>query len=342
MPVPAGCASLTRIGVFFVFVLVLTNSCLHGRQLDAPADVDRLVAQLTSEDPKTADQAKRELEGMGTRIVPVLFHKLLVADWTLRPRLLEVLSAQGSEFAKQKLKDGTDTEKIYAALVYELSVACSAEDFEYDAPEFAAMVEALLKAIKNEDKYLRAAAGAALVYDEESTAWFRHFHEIVPALISSFDTDLIIDRCNRGGPVEIVLIVICYNLTALIGDRVIDAEELLFAGPPDSSPQEGLNARAVIGKRLADKRSEVDRLRTSWQTWWKDHSNLTAVEIGVLMIERNLGILAAKSSSKDDWSIMTANWSLEKWTGTCEASEEWGDWWKRKRATYDGPTDRRK
>ena len=109
----------------------LSVRCVEGRNA-TESDIETLVKALTSEDAGTTREAQKKLEAMGAEIVPTLFEKLLRADWELKPRLLEVLSAHGRDFAKQKLLNGNDTEKIYAALVYELSVSCAAEDFDYD------------------------------------------------------------------------------------------------------------------------------------------------------------------------------------------------------------------
>lgn len=301
----------------------------------ATPDVDAQVANLTSEDTKVAGEARRNLEVMGADVEPVLFGKLLVADWTLRPRLLEVLSKHGRDFAKKKLRTGNDTEKIYAALVYELSFPCSDDDddHDYDSPEFKAMVEALLRALKSEDKSLRAAAGAALVYDEDedSTVFFEHLHEIVPALISSFDTELFIDLCQRAGPVDVVLIVIGMNLQAFVGDRFIDVEKELFSGPPKSKVEEPMERQAYMRKHLSAKRSTIDKLRDEWETWWKRHSHLSAVEIGVLMIERSLRVLPT------DPSTMKAEWCLQKWAGPGVAVSDWAQWWELNKQSYRGP-----
>jgi len=261
----------------------------------------------------------------------------LVADWTLRPRLLEVLSANGRDFAKKKLLNGNESEKIYAALVYELSVSCAGDEFDYDSAEFKAMVEALLRALKSEDKNLRAAAGAALVYDEESTVFFEHLHEIVPALISSFDTDLIIDRCQRAGPVDVVLIVIGMNLEAFVGDRFINVEKEVFSRPAEAKVDDPRDPQAYMRKVLSDNRSTIDKLRAEWETWWKQHSHLSAVEIGVLMIERSLGVLAADPSGRNDWDAMTADWCLQKWAGEYIFTRDRLNWWDKNKATYKGP-----
>ena len=302
-------------------------------------DVDAQVANLTSEDPKAAEEARRNLEAKGADVVPVLFDKLLVADWNLRPRLLEVLSKHGREFAKQKLKNGSETEKIYAALVYELSVACAGEEHDYDSPEFKAMVEALLRALKGEDKYLRAAAGLALVYDDGSTVFFEHFHEIIPALISSFDTDLVIDRHERGGPAEVVFIAIAEKLDAFIGDRLAYGD--FESGPRDDSVRlhgdSGAELQRSMSKIIAAYRPRLDQLKHYWQTWWDEHSKMTPRELGTVIIERNLKLLEQTAPPRGDEVWMGAKWSLRLWAGTSVYPRDWATWWGTKKPTYAGP-----
>ena len=305
--------------------------------------VDALVAALTSEDAKVAEEARAKLEGMGAEVVPALFEKLPKADWTLKPRLLEVLSANGREFAKQKLLKGNETENIYAALVYELSVTCAAEDFDYDAPEFKAMVEALLRAIKSEDKNLRAAAGYALVYDEKSTVFFDHLHEIVPALISCFDTELIIDRHNRGGPAEVVHIGIWIMLDALIGDRLTydEFEKRGPQGPQLGKPGAGSSRAAFqkwLGSALRADSVKMEAFRKEWSTWWNEHSQLSAAEIGKRMIERDLDLLqqAEKEPRKLDPVVVSS--MLQTWTGEfLTTASEARAWWEENKRRYVGP-----
>ena len=97
----------------------------------------------------------------------------------------------GRDYARLKIFHGTQAEKTYAALLYGL--IDQGEDTE--SCEYATMVDVLLQAMNSEDKRLRAAAGLALVCEHIMTkAVFQHFNDIVPALISSFDTDLVINR----------------------------------------------------------------------------------------------------------------------------------------------------
>lgn len=227
--------------------------------------------------------------------------------------------------------------------MYELSVTCAAENHDYDAPEFKAMVEALLRAIKSEDKNLRAAAGAALVYDEHSTVFFEHLHEIVPALISSFDTDLLIDRRNRGGPAECVMIVIWLHLDACVGERFSYYElENQWSKQPQPTWDPALEKRQAWRKFVTDKRSDHNALRAYWEAWWKEHANLSAVEIGVLMIERSLRILAANTMPDHETYSMAAEWCLQKWAGPGVAVGDWAKWWEGNKQSYRGPVKRQR
>lgn len=322
--------------------VALLNAAACAGPVDTPPGMEKLIQQLTSEDGKVAAEARAKLEGMGADVVPALFEKLLTADWTLRPRLLEVLSANGREFAKQKLLKGNESEKVYAALVYELTRVGKAPDS--GTPEFKAMVEGLLRAIKTDDKYLRAAAGLALALDDKDTVWFDHFHEIIPALISSFDTDLIIEHRHKPGPWDVPFVAICDALDGLIGDRLAYHE--LKATIDENMRRvlpEGARSQHDRALALAAASDEIQKLRTYWQEWWNQHSKMSAAEVGTLIIDRNLRILGTtsddRSSSGPKW---TAQWSLEYWTGIDKDSfDEWKAWWTIHRRAYNGPkTDR--
>jgi len=300
-----------------------------------------LVGQLTAEDAEVALEARQKLEGMGPEVVPVLFEKLLEADWTLCPRLLEVLSANGREFAKEKLLTGNDTERIYAALAYELTRGGQPDD--YDTREFKAMVQALLEAIKSDDKYLRAAAGLALVYDPDSAVWFEHFHEIVPVLISSFDTELQIERGGFPEPRDVPFLAISILLDTYIGDRLAyhqlkpTIDERMRQVLPGGARCQRERALALAGAR-----AEIEDLRTYWQEWWENHATLDSRQIGAKIIDRNLRILETHDgdtrSTSPRWC---AERSLELWTGTTRSSKEgWGRWWNTHRVDYSGPLRR--
>lgn len=323
---------VTIIGV------ALVNAAACAGPEVAPPGIENLTQQLTSEDAKVAEEARAKLEGMGAEVVPALFEKLPAADWTLRPRLLEVLSANGREFAKKKLLEGNNTERIYAALVYELTRPIEADDF--GTPEFKAMVEALLRAIKSEDKYLRATAAVALVQDDKRNAWFDHFHELVPALISSFDTELMIDRGHQPGPWDVPFVAICVALDGLIGDRLAyyELKATIDVNMRRVLP-EGARSQRDRVLALVAARDEIEELRTYWLEWWNQHSKMSAAEVGTLIIDRNLRILGTssddRSSSGPKW---TAQWSLEYWTGADKGSfDEWKAWWTIHRRAYIGP-----
>ena len=310
-------------------------------------DIERLVKDLISQDGKVARKAQKQLERMG-HAVPMLFANLVEADWNLRPALLEVLASikGGRDYARLKLFHGTEEEKTYAALLYELIDL--GEDTE--SREYAAMVQILLKAIKNDDKKLRAAAGLALVYEENSTTvLFEHFHEIVTALISSFDTDLVVNRFWRGDPSDVVFLGICYRLDAMIGDRF---GFLDFVSDPryQSEALEGgdpFALRRTVPKFLSANREEIDKLKSYWQDWWNKHAEMTLTEIGKLMVERSLRLLPEREPTHEEtrnWSgtkyerFSLAKGSLHVWGGKRGlAVEEFRSWWVENKATYEGP-----
>ncbi len=299
-------------------------------------DVEALVADLTSEDVKTALEAQKNLEAMGADVVPVLFDKLLVADWTLRPRLLEVLSANGREFAKQKLLKGNDTEKIYAALVYELTRAGQPDD--YDSPEFDAMVKSLLRAIKSDDKYLRAAAVVALIHDERSSLPFKYYHDIVPALISSFDTDLVIYRRAHFDSFATLILGMCLTLDGLVGDRLAFTEARLDRDTKLLEDHERLSDRGRVRGFLRINKGEIATLREYWSSWWARHSSDNLIELGSLIIERNLAIFDAEPSA-DSLRAAIAGGGLEAWTGESfgDSASAWRTWWNARKREYQGP-----
>ena len=323
------------------FTILMAISCqIVIAQSDVPQpDVAHLIGQLTQDDPAAVEKVQQQLKDMGADIVPAIFQRLMAADWDLKPRLLEVLSEHGQEFAKQKLlsPDSNEDQKVCAALAYELSVDCSKTNrrHDYGSPEYSAMVRALLKGMKSEDKSTRAACAAALLYDEHSLVFFDHLHEIVPALISCFDSELVIDRCVREGPAAIVLIPICLNLESLVGDRFVNTvrELLVVADRHLEIRDEQKRLRAV----LSDGRAKVEGFRTYWQDWWNQHSQLSAAEIGRLMIERSLRVLA---STKDDETTYSAERCLKKWSGSYEL--DWNAWWDQNKATYRGPAEHRR
>lgn len=322
-----------RIAACIVVALSLACSVRGG------PDVDAHVANLSSEDPKVAEEARRYLEARGADVVPGLFDKLLVADWTLRPRLLEVLSANGREFAKQKLKNGSDTEKIYAALVYELTRAGEPDD--YDTPEFKAMVEALLKAIKTEDKNLRAASIDALLHDPSNALAFRYYYDLVPAMILSFDVDLVIVRRTRAGGF-VTLWNICMALEWLAGDRLafLDSEPAMQQRAKESKVPVDATDTAQVQAFIEANRGAIEELRTELIQWWRAHSTKSIAEIGRLIIERDISILE-REPSLDTERSRAAKGGLRSWTGEIRprTATEWRAWWSEHQIDYRGPIE---
>ncbi len=306
----------------------------EGSTQPTEADIERLVQDLLSDESKTRYEARKQLERT-PHVVPVLFKKLVEADWDLRPPLLDVLSETkgGRDYARLKLFHGSTEEKTYAALLYELI-----DVGENRRPgEYAAMVEVLLKALKSEDKNLRAAAALALLHDEPHSLFFEHLHELVPAMISSFDTPVVLDRgvhdVSSG-----VFIGICTFLDALIGGRVgyLGAESTNFRNAQKPGLDRTISPQQGMVEFLAANRTQIEKLRRYWQDWWDNHAKLTPVEIGVLVIERNIPLL---QRDREDEQRLTAEYSLELWTmGMYVATpEDWAFWWAEHKDNYQGP-----
>lgn len=305
---------------------------------------ERLVRELVSEDAKTAREAEEQLHRM-PYAVPALFERLVEANWDLKPPLLEVLARVkgGRDYARSKLFYGMEAEKTYAALLYEL--IDQGEDTE--SCEYAAMVEVLLKALKSEDKKLRAAAGLAVIYEENSApVVFQHLHEIIPALISSFDTDLVIDRRWRGDPSDIIFFGICYRIDVLIGNRF--AFQDFLSDPQNHSVRlEGddtFSLRRTVPKFLSANRQEINKLKSFWRNWWNKHSELSLREIGIAIIERNLRVLDVLDPRQWADHDAMAHGSLELWTQGIysRAPDDWASWWSKHKETYEGPIQRTK
>lgn len=307
-----------------------------------------MVQGLVSEDAKTAREAQDGLLKRGGTAVPVLFRKLVEAGWDLKPPLLEVLAEirEARDYARLKLLHGTEEDKTHAALLYELID----QGKNTESPEYTAMVEALLRTLKSEDKNLRAAAGLALIDPEKSTLFFEHLHELVPSLIASFDTDLVIFRQRREDPTEVVFLGICYGLESMIGDRLVFLE---FAHDPETRPvalsgKRGVELRRSVSELLRTDREGIEGLRTYWDSWWTKHAKMSATDIGKLLIERNLAFLPNPTPTITDMATWPPAereryhlvvWSLERWTGKSSilVDDDWKAWWVAHKTTYQGP-----
>ena len=321
---------ITIIGV------TLVNAVACAGPEGAPPEIENLTRQLTSEDAKVAEEARAKLEAMGAEVVPALFEKLPAADWTLRPRLLEVLSAHGREFAKEKLLKGNETEKIYAALVYKLSLV--GEPDNSSTIEYKAMVDWLLNGMKNDDKYLRAAASYAMLQGDQPAVVFDHLQDAVPAFISSFDSPIVL-LVHAQGPQISVTWVIGTALDTLIGDRLAYFEvESRFRRVTDAQSVSPQAKQEYIERLLAANQDGLDELRSEWNAWWRGHANLTPVALGRQMIERNLRIFAQADDARR-LAHRRAEKSLQVWTGNeeLEGLEQWSSWWGSSQKTYAGP-----
>ena len=320
---------------------------------DEHSDIPRLTVQLLSNNAQIAKAAHEQLRRMPDA-VPILFRTLVEADWDLKPPIMELLRTikGAADFARSKLLHGDDAERTYAALLYELS----ANSADSNSREFSLMVDVLLDSLSDDDRNLRAAATLALTELSEGAILFKHFHAIVPAMISSFDTDLIIRRGRRQDPAEAVFVGTGLRLDLFIGDHLAytDVESTIWARAGTVDEQHYSAFRHSIRKALASSRKEIDELREYWERWWKQHARLRTAEIGSLIIERNLRFLRdsgyphsalTKRLSETNEQFLKrreqchlVGGSLELWTGQrFPSADAWRVWWTEHKGTYDGP-----
>ncbi len=321
-------------------LLAAGSSCLLAQQ-PAPdgktheatkaqqADVDDLIARLSSVDATISRQASKDLLTVREELAPVLFDRYVAANWSIKPRLLERLVGTKHDIVRAKLLRGTEIERIHAALLLAYSGRLSRD-----------AVAPLLAATKSDDKQLRALASYALVTADDAVVLFDHFHEIVPALISSFGIPIILDLYHSPG--DSLIFGIGTTLDALIGDRFAYLEMQSKLRRVDSTHEgDSPSAAQDYTERLvATNRDQIDNLRSYWETWWKTHSTMTTTQLGALIIERNIGILVAgRSNDSPALAGDLAERSLQVWTGqeSVEGVEGWISWWKEAKRSYNGP-----
>lgn len=315
-------------------VVFLLNAQAKGTPPSTP-EIEQLISQLTNDDSSIAIEAKRSLIKVSADAGPILFAKLDNANWELRSRLLEILSAGSSDFIKEKLVHGAPTDRTYSALAYALSRKRGGSD--HNTTECRIMAEELLNAIKSEDKMLRAAAGLALVRDEKDKFFLDHWQEIIPALISSFDVNLVMHSGYREDISDAVIFGICLCLDARIGDHLAFADmsnSLKYVEAPD---QGSIISEKKLAKFLVVNRAELDQLRNYWETWWKGHSQLATIDVGTLMIERDIVLFGKFEEQKHDPEY--SSWLLSIWIGRDSPTTSDGarKWWAKNKATYRGP-----
>jgi hypothetical protein len=262
-------------------------------------------------------------------LAPVFFDRYVSADWSTKPRILERLVGTKHEIVRTKLLQGTENERTHAALVLAYSRHLSPD-----------AVAPLLAATKSDNKRLRALASYALVGADDAVVLFDHFHEIVPALISSFGIPVILELYHSPG--DSLIFGIGTTLDGLIGDRFAYLEMQSKLRRIDSTHEgDSPSAAQDYTERLvAANQDQIDDLRTYWETWWKTHSTLTTTQLGALIIERNIGILAAgRSDGSPALTVDLAERSLQLWTGreSMEGVEGWISWWKEAKRSYNGP-----
>ena len=126
-------------------------------------------------------------------------------------------------------------------------------------------------------------------------------------------------------------------LDVLIGDRMAyyDVEASLWKnlGPLGD---DHLGLRRGMVQVLTTNREDIEKLRAYWHEWWHKHREMSAAQIGMLTIERNLRLLRANSG---DEHRLAAVFSLKLWTGGMYVSppDDWDSWWAKHRVTYKGP-----
>lgn len=320
------CAFVATVGLG---ACVALPTCARGQVSEG----DDLIARLCSPDGAISRQATKEFYSKRDELAPVFFDRYVSADWSIKPRILERLVGTKHAVVRRKLLEGTETERTHAALLLAYSSELS--------PDAVAL---LFAATKSDDKRLRALASYALLHADGAIALFDHFHEIVPALISSFGTPLILELYHSPG--DSLIFGIGTTLDALIGDRFAYLEMQSRLRRVDST-NEGGSPRAAqdyTERLVAANQDEIDNLRSYWETWWKAHSNLTTTELGVLIIERNIGILAAgRPDGSPALTVDTAEGSLRTWTGqhSVKGVEGWRAWWEQAKASYGGPPHER-
>lgn len=302
------------------------------------SNLEMLVGRLTADDPEAVEPVQEALRAMGPEVAPTLFDELMRGDWTLKPRLLEVLSRTGGDVSRQKLLEGSPAERKYAALIYGLRLESRAE--QRGTAEYRAMREEIVQGMRSEDRNLRALSGLAILGSEDRRLLFANYYELVPALIASFDVPIILDRGHSPGPWDVPYWAICVWLDELIGDR-LEYRELapaINAAVKHGLP-EGVRSQRDLPTAFEAAAVEIDQLRGSWRDWWRGHSHLPLREIGTRLIERNLVVLSQPrlASLADN----AASGSLTLWTGVSKGSyDEWRDWWEANKTTYESPPSR--
>jgi hypothetical protein len=344
----------------FVLVRTISSSALillWGAQAPIPSvdDLEPMIRLLTSEDPIAFREAQDRLMKLGPDVVPVLFERMVVADWELKPRLMEVLNEHGQAYSVRKMTEGTAEEKIHAAILYELI------DWEEktNSREYRMMEHILLNGIKSDDPYLRTLAAVALVHDEKANNAIDHFYQIVPVLIEGVDAPLYLNRRARFDPFVTPLFGVGTTLDVLIGDRLACSELDERAKDIDEKREDGATPATEQRRQkalLEKNRALLDEVKAYWRNWWSLHCTQNLAGIGTLMIERNLSMLPDREMTWAEYQVAPAErsqayyssskikhveiikGSLNFWTGQdFQYAQEWRVWWKDHRNTYEGP-----
>lgn len=350
------------LGVIIGTVLIAgSGSILHSNS--GPDEIDgsqpteshiaQLVKDLSSEDRTIGQRALRELKQSPDETIPFLFKRLRRDDWNSKAATHSILfglaMAQEEDgyrldfvneilrFAKAKLGSDLEAERVWAAIL--LRHMGGAED--------AVVIEVLLEAIDSREKNLRLLASLLLLYqpmlmgNPHFTQWLG---QAVPALISSFDRPLVFNlfRSESGVLMSLAgahldrLIGDEPYFSALLGEKMSRIQGHHTTGMTFAELQEGTQAVKVFAET---NKSDIERVRARWVRWWEKHKETSAAELGKLIIERNLALLADERGHVR----ACAEDSLRLWAGSkyfyLSKTDDWRRWWEKHRDTYAGPMD---
>lgn len=325
---------------------------IDGSQL-TESRIAQLVKDLSLEDRTIGQRALRELKQSPDETIPFLFKRLRSDDWNSKAETHSILfglaMAQQEDgyrldflneilrFAKAKLGSDLEAERVWAAILLR----------HLGGTEDAAVIEALLEAIGSPDKNLRLLGSLLLLYqpmlmgNPDFTQWFG---QVIPALISSFDQPLVFNLFREESGV--LMYLAGSHLDRLIGDEpyfsAVLAEKMSriqghhTTGMTFTELREGTQAVKLFAET---NKSDIEKVRARWVGWWEKHKGSSAAELGKLIIERNLALLADERAHVR----ACAEDSLSSWAGSkyfyLGKTDDWNRWWEKHRDTYAGPTD---
>lgn len=330
----------------------LATDEIEGSQQEEP-DIAQLVKDLTSEDRGIAEKALSQLKQSPDETIPFLFERLKSDDWNSKAATHSILL--GLAMAKQEDGDGLDfLNEILQLAKAKLGSELKAERVwgaillrHMGGAEGEAVIKELLEAIDSPDKNLRVLASLLLLYqpmlmgNPHFTQWLG---QAVPALISSFDRPLVFNLFR--GESGVLMSLAGTHLDRLIGDEpyfsVVLGEKMStiqghhIMGMTFTELQEGTHAVKVFAET---NKGDIEKVRARWVRWWEKHKETSTAELGKLLIERNIALLADERSHVR----ACAEDSLRLWAGSkylyLGNADDWRRWWEKHRDTYAGPMD---